>query len=88
MKQIGENIAVLRKNKGMTQEALASDIGVSPQAVSKWENGTNLPDIALAEILRSRKTMFTLGVICQKCDIENETDFYNYNGCHIQDLMV
>lgn len=51
MKSIGENIAVLRKNKGMTQEALASAIGVSPQSVSKWENNTNLPDIALLPIL-------------------------------------
>lgn len=51
MKSIGENIAVLRKNKGMTQEALASAIGVSSQAVSKWENGTNLPDVALLPIL-------------------------------------
>lgn len=51
MKSIGENIAVLRKNKGMTQEALASAIGVSPQSVSKWENSTNLPDIALLPIL-------------------------------------
>lgn len=48
---IGENIAVLRKNRGMTQEALASAIGVSPQSVSKWENSTNLPDIALLPIL-------------------------------------
>jgi len=51
MKSIGENIATLRKNKGMTQEALASAIGVSPQSVSKWENSTNLPDIALLPIL-------------------------------------
>lgn len=51
MKSIGENIAVLRKKKNMTQEALAAEIGVSAQAVSKWENGTNLPDIQLLPIL-------------------------------------
>ncbi len=51
MKSIGENIAALRKNSGMTQEALATAIGVSPQSVSKWENSTNLPDIALLPIL-------------------------------------
>lgn len=51
MNSLGENIASLRKEKGMTQEALASEIGVSPQAVSKWENNTNMPDIQLLPIL-------------------------------------
>ena len=36
---IGNNIAVLRKKKGITQEELANELGVSAQAVSKWENG-------------------------------------------------
>ncbi len=45
--QLGKNIAVLRKEKGMTQEELAQKLGVSPQAVSKWENLTSCPDIAL-----------------------------------------
>ena len=41
----------LRKEKGITQEVLASHLGVSPQAVSKWENGSYpdgdlLPQIA------------------------------------------
>lgn len=44
---LGENIAALRKNRGFTQEELAKRLGVSPQAVSKWENGTACPDIAL-----------------------------------------
>ena len=51
MRAIGENIAELRKKKGMTQEMLAAVIGVSAQSVSKWENGTNLPDIALLPTL-------------------------------------
>ncbi|MGN1421554.1 MAG: helix-turn-helix domain-containing protein [Eubacterium sp.] len=45
--QLGKNIAALRKEKGMTQEELAQMLGVSPQAVSKWENLTSCPDIAL-----------------------------------------
>ena len=44
---IGKNIAVLRKSKGITQEALADELGVSPQAVSKWENNSSCPDISL-----------------------------------------
>lgn len=38
MSILGENIATLRKNKGMTQEKLAEIIGISSQSVSKWEN--------------------------------------------------
>lgn len=43
---IGSVIAELRKKRGVTQEALAKAVGVSAQAVSKWENG-GVPDIEL-----------------------------------------
>ncbi len=42
-----ERITNLRKDNGLTQEALASKLGISFQAVSKWENGLSCPDIAL-----------------------------------------
>ena len=42
---IGKKIAERRKEFGMTQEALAEKLSLSPQAVSRWENGWNLPDI-------------------------------------------
>ncbi len=44
---IGTKIRELRKERGITQEQLAGGIGISFQAVSKWENGIGLPDIAL-----------------------------------------
>ena len=47
MSEIGTNISRLRKEKRLTQEALAERLHVSPQAVSKWENGLACPDIAL-----------------------------------------
>lgn len=54
-KTLGERISELRKNKNMTQEDLAIKMGVSPQAVSKWENDVSCPDIntlpKLAKIL-------------------------------------
>ena len=50
---IGKRIALLRKEKGLTQEDLANAMGVSPQAVSKWENDQTCPDIsALPKLAR------------------------------------
>ena len=43
---IGKRIAILRKEKNLTQEELANHMGVSPQAVSKWENDQTCPDIS------------------------------------------
>ncbi len=44
---IGNRITKHRKEKGMTQEELANQLGVSSQAVSKWENDVSCPDISL-----------------------------------------
>lgn len=44
---LGERIATLRREKGMTQDAVAERLGVSGQAVSKWENGISYPDITI-----------------------------------------
>jgi transcriptional regulator with XRE-family HTH domain len=46
-KKVGNLIKEIRKNNNLTQKALADKYGVTYQAVSKWENGTNLPDISL-----------------------------------------
>ena len=44
---VNNQIATLRKEKGITQEDLASVLGVTNQAVSKWESSTCCPDIQL-----------------------------------------
>ncbi len=44
---LGRRIAALRREKELTQDALAEVLGVSPQAVSKWENDQTCPDISL-----------------------------------------
>ena len=44
---LSENILKLRKKNGLTQEKLASLLGVSFQAVSRWENSTAYPDVEL-----------------------------------------
>ena len=45
--KIGNRIALLRREKRLTGEKFAELLGVSPQAVSKWENGKCLPETAL-----------------------------------------
>ncbi len=45
--EIGKKIRALRTAKGITQETLALELGVSPQAVSKWETDNAAPDIQL-----------------------------------------
>ena len=42
----GEKLTRLRKREGLSQESLAENLGVSRQAVSRWEQGTALPDAA------------------------------------------
>ncbi|HHT72974.1 MAG TPA: helix-turn-helix domain-containing protein [Firmicutes bacterium] len=53
-KNIAANLRYLRSKQRLTQEAVAERIGVTRQAVAKWENGESLPDIvncqALAEL--------------------------------------
>jgi transcriptional regulator with XRE-family HTH domain len=48
---LGLKIRELRKKKGITQEALASALSVSPQAVSKWESGLTYPDMSIIPII-------------------------------------
>ena len=67
MQTIGEKISALRKQRKMTQDELAEKMGVSSQAVSKWETNMSIPDlpslinladffgITLDELVRNRK---------------------------------
>ena len=50
---IGQKIKALRQENNLTQEDLAEALGVSFQAVSRWENGTTYPDITLLPIIAS-----------------------------------
>lgn len=45
--KIGKFICKCRKNKNMTQQDLAEKLGVSDRTIGNWENGRNMPDLAL-----------------------------------------
>jgi len=49
--KVGNRIAMLRKKSGFTQEELAEKFGITPQAISKWENGHTLPETSLLPLL-------------------------------------
>ena len=45
--RIGQFIKKIRQDNNLTQKEMADRLGVTFQAVSKWENGKNVPDIAI-----------------------------------------
>ena len=45
--KIGSFLKELRREKGITQEQLADELGVSGRTISRWETGSNMPDISL-----------------------------------------
>lgn len=60
---LGKRIMALRKAAGMTQEQVAERLGVSPQAVSKWENDVSCPDVTMipriARLFKYPQTSFS-----------------------------
>lgn len=49
--ELGRNLREMRRAKGLTQEQVAEMVGVSPQAVSRWENSTAYPDVVMLAAL-------------------------------------
>lgn len=56
-KDLSETLVELRKSRGLTQQALGDELGVTNKTISKWENGVFLPDItylvAIADIFNT-----------------------------------
>ena len=71
---IGQNIRNFRKEKGYTQRELAELIGVSVQAVSKWETDTGAPDISLVVPLASALEISTDALFSYELSV-NPEDF-------------
>lgn len=50
---LGEQLTLLRRNAGITQQELGDKLSISPQAVSKWENDLSEPDVATLKRIAS-----------------------------------
>ena len=50
---IGKKIKKLRRSRDLTQEEVATQLGISYQAISKWERGDGYPDITMLPVLAS-----------------------------------
>ena len=69
IEKIGKQISRLRKENGWTQQKLAEQLKVSPQAVSKWECGEAVPDIDILERL-SKIFNVTIDFIIKAQEVE------------------
>ena len=87
---LGKTILELRKQKCVTQEDLAAELGVTAAAVSKWENGYTLPDVlmlcALADYFQvSTDELLGRNVLRKRAIIVAENEEL---GCKIADLAA
>ena len=77
--KIGQFIKQIRQDNNLTQKDLADKLGVTYQAVSKWENGKNVPDIAtLKEISELFNTNIEEILNGEKKDVKKEKNTYIY----------
>ena len=77
-KKIGQFIAQLRKDKNLTQEALANKLGITKNAISKWERGLSMMDMSLlipvCDLLDVSITELLNGERIESSKIKEQTD--------------
>ena len=73
---LNENIKIIRKSKGLSQEELAIKLNVVRQTISKWEKGLSVPDsnmlISLSEVLET-----PVSTLLGETVVECKADGYN-----------
>lgn len=76
--ELSEKIYLLRKKSGLSQEQLADKLGVSRQAISKWESGHSLPEngklLSISEYFN-----VSLDVLMKDCDMYEESKVIHSN---------
>lgn len=81
---MGKNIACFRKCKGYTQEELGQKIGVTNQAVSKWESETSMPDIMILPKIANALDVTLDDLFAERVvqATTNESQVFNENAVH------
>lgn len=79
---IADRIQSLRKNKGISQEELADKVGVSRQAVSKWESEQSVPDLDRV-IIMSEYFGVTTDYILKGIEPQKQSESKNFNTSQI-----
>jgi len=69
--KIAENLTQLRNAKGVTQDAVATALGVSNKTVSKWENGTSSPDLTMLAALADYYNVSTDALLGLSRDVKS-----------------
>lgn len=79
MDNIGEKLYELRKKRGLSQEQLGYEVGVSRQTISKWEQNAMQPNLeniqSLSSVLKEDVTYFLSSTSESNSSIENEVAF-------------
>ena len=71
----GKFVADTRRERGLTQQALAEQLHITDKAVSKWERGLSYPDLTLLEPLAEALGLTTGELLaCRKDPAENVTN--------------
>ena len=77
--KIGKLIKKIRIEGKYSQKEFADKYGVTPQAVSKWENGKNIPDIAiLKEICNDNNLKIDEFLNAKSLEKKKKYNYYNY----------
>lgn len=84
--ELTQNLKGLRKANGYTLEAVAEKLGVSRQAVAKWERGDTVPDLANCVAL-ARLYDVTLDSLVENAGSRGERTMIRPNGKHIFGLV-
>lgn len=87
--KVSKLIKESRKKLNLTQEKFAQKYNVTPQAVSKWENGKNLPDITtLKEICKDSNTSIDNLLLGKKNKSHTSDNYSNIDySCHLNHFI-
>lgn len=78
--KIGKFIAALRKARGLTQEALGEQLGVTNKTVSRWETGAYMPDVGKLQDLAAILGLILYGILRNQMMIYVEAKAFDGTG--------